>query len=222
VEPVRPLVLFGTGELARLVHAFLAAEGRAPVACTVDREYAASARLADLPVVPWEELPERYPPSEVAVLVAVGYRRVNRARAETVARVREAGYRLASYVHPSAIVAPDVEIRPNTIVFERVVVQPFVTLGADVVVWCSATIAHDSVVGDHCFLAPEAAVSGNVTIGAYSFVGLNATVRDGVTVGEGCVIGAGAVVKHDTAPGDVYPAVPTPAGSRSAADYDNL
>ncbi len=219
---MRPLVLFGAGELARLLHAFLAAEGRPPVACTVDSAHARAARLDGLPVVPWEELPAAHPPGEVDVLVAIGYRRVNRARAETVARVAAAGYALGSYVHPSAIVAAGVEIQPNTVLLERVVVQPFVRLGADVVIWSSVTIAHDSVIGDHCFLAPEAAISGNVTVGAYSFVGLNATVRDGVRIGEGCVIGAGAIVKSDTAAGEVFPAPATPRGARDASHYDNL
>ena len=219
---VKPVVLFGAGELARLVHAYLTAEGRPPVACTVDGEYAHAAQLADLPVVAWDDLPARFGPADVDVLVAIGYRRGNHARAEAFARVADAGYAHGLYVHPSAVVANDVALGPNTIVLERVVVQPFVTLGADVVIWSSATISHDSTIGDHCFLAPEAAVSGNVNIGAFSFIGLNATIRDGVTIGEGCIVGAGAIVKTDTLPGEVYPAASTPKGSKSASEYDNL
>jgi sugar O-acyltransferase (sialic acid O-acetyltransferase NeuD family) len=219
---VKPLVLFGTGDLARLALALLAEEGRSVVACTVDREFVGGAQLGELPVIAWEELPSRHPPGEVEVLVAIGYRRVNRARAEVFGRVRDAGYELGSYVHSSALVGRDVEVRPNTVIFERVVVQPFVELGEDVVIWSSATVAHDSKIGDHCFVGPQAAISGNVVLGNFSFVGLNATIRDGVTIGEGCVIGAGAIVKRDTEPGEVYPAKATERGSRKADEYDNL
>ena len=47
-------------------------------------------------------------------------------------------------------------------------------------------------------------VSGNVTIGDYCFVGVNATFRDGITVAPRCVIGAGALIMKDTEEGAVY------------------
>ena len=57
-----------------------------------------------------------------------------------------------------------------------------VALGDDVVLWSGAHVAHDSRIGDHCFIAPRAAIAGNVRRWQQSFIGVNATIRDGVTI----------------------------------------
>ena len=127
-EPVKPLVLFGAGELARLAYLAFTQNGREVVACTVSAELVERAELFELPVVAWEQLVSTHPPEDHELFVAVGYSAVNRHRAAICAGALDRGYRLASHVSPHAIVASDVEIRENTFLFEGVIVQPFVTL----------------------------------------------------------------------------------------------
>ncbi len=217
------VVIVGAGDLARLARAFFAEAGVLDVVgCAVDAAYLDGAALGELPVVAFEELERHFPPGEHEAFVAVGYRRVNAARADLCRRARAKGYRLATFVHPRAYVAPEARLGDNCIVFPGAVIEPFAALGDDVVVWSGAVIAHDTIVGDDCFFGPNASVSGKVTIGRGCFVGLNATLRDGISLGDGTVVGAGAVVKHDTRAGEVFPAVPTPVGPRSSDSYDDL
>src|SRR5207249_285761 len=82
-----------------------------------------------LPVVAFEELEQTHPPDSHALFVAVGYRRVNRGRRELFEEARARGYTLAVYRSPHAYVAPDVELRANTFLFEAAIIQPFVTMG---------------------------------------------------------------------------------------------
>jgi carbonic anhydrase/acetyltransferase-like protein (isoleucine patch superfamily) len=74
-------------------------------------------------------------------------------------------------------------------------------------------IGHDSVIGDHCFIGPNAVIAGRVKIGSHSFVGANSTIRNGVTIAPDCVIGAGAIILEDTRECGVYLAPETPAAS---------
>jgi sugar O-acyltransferase (sialic acid O-acetyltransferase NeuD family) len=220
---MKPLVLFGAGELARLAYLAFADDKRwSVVACTVSAPYVDDAQLFDLPVVAWEDLETTHPAADHALFVAVGYRRVNRHRRELCDEARARGYELATYASPDALIASDVQLAENTFVLGGSVIEPFVRLGRNVIVWSGALIAHDSTIGDNCFLAPRATIAGNVTLGDNCFVGVNATVRDGVTVAPDCVIGAGAVVKHDTQPGAVYSAQPTPMSGRPSSDLDDL
>jgi sugar O-acyltransferase (sialic acid O-acetyltransferase NeuD family) len=220
---VKPVVLFGAGELARLAYvAFTQDDEREVVACTVSRELVAETKLFDLPVVAWEELEAAYAPERHALFVAVGYRGVNRHRRDLCEEARRRGYELASHVSPKALVARDVEVGENTFVFEGVIVQAFATLGRNVILWSGAFVAHDSAIGDNCFIAPRAAIAGNVRIGENSFVGLNATIRDGVSIGPDCVIGAGAVIKHDAKRGEVYSAQATAASAVTSSELDRL
>jgi sugar O-acyltransferase (sialic acid O-acetyltransferase NeuD family) len=220
---VPDLVIFGIGSLGRLARHYFDADSEYAVrAFTVDG-VEAETEHDGLPLVSFDDLPNRYPPSEFELFVAVGYRQVNRGRAEVYRRALDRGYRLVTYVSSSAIVSPAATVGCNCFLFEGVIVQPFVSIGNDTVIWSGATVAHDTVVGDHCFLAPAASVSGNVVVGDYSFIGNNATVRDGVRLGEASVVGAGAVVKWDVPAGAILRAAGTqPLGDRSSADLDVL
>ena len=88
--------------------------------------------------------------------------------------------------------------------------QPFVKIGCDTVLWSGNHVGHHSVIGDHCFIASHAVISGRVHVGRSCFIGVNATLRDHITVGDRCIIGAGALLLADAAPEGVYMGDATP------------
>jgi sugar O-acyltransferase (sialic acid O-acetyltransferase NeuD family) len=217
---VKPLVLFGIGAVARMAHFLWTTDGgRDVVACTVDRDFLPGEPRFGLPVVPFDTVAERYPPSDFDLFVAVGYSRMNRFREERFARARALGYDLPSYVSSRATTWPDLVLGQNCLVMEEVVLQPFVRIGDDVILWSAAHVGHESVVRDHCFVSSHAVISGLVTVEPNCFLGSNATIRDGITIGRECVIGAGAVVMRDTEPRAVYAA---PRAQRLAVTSDRL
>jgi UDP-3-O-[3-hydroxymyristoyl] glucosamine N-acyltransferase len=118
------------------------------------------------------------------------------------------------------MVSEETRIGDNCFVFEANVIQPFVTIGNDVVLWSGNHIGHDVTIEDHVFIASHVVVSGNATIGARSFVGVNATFRDGVTVAPDCVIGAGASIMKDTVRGGVYAGPRTEPRERRSWELD--
>ena len=198
------VVLFGTGDFARIARVYLDADSEHEVvAFTAHRDRIAEPTFAGLPVVPFESLVETHPPGSHAMFVAVAYKGVNTVRAGIVAEAKAAGYPLVTYVNSTVRRWPETTIGEHCFIFEENVVQPFVTIGDDVILWSGNHIGHDSTIGDHCFIASHVVVSGNVTIGHSTFVGVNATFRDGITVGPRCVIGGGAVVMGDLEEGSV-------------------
>lgn len=205
----RPVVVFGAGDFARVAAHYLAVDSpHEVVAFCVHAQYVpAGARLNGLPVVALEQLAQTHPPAEYAVFVAIGFSRLNAARAEIVERLRGLGYELVSYCNSRAMRWDDTPLRDNTFVFEANVIQPFVTLGENVILWSGNHVGHDVTIGDHVFVASHAVISGNVTIGDHCFIGVNATIRDGITIAPRCIVGAGAVIMRDTEEGDVF-AVP--------------
>lgn len=212
------VVVFGAGDYARIAATYLDADSpHEVVAFTVNRDFIGDEdALLGRPVVAFEELVERYAPSDCAMLVAVGFSRVNQAREQAFNECKALGYELISYVSSKASVWHDVEIGENTFVFEENVVQPFVTIGDNVVLWSGNHIGHDTVIEDHVFIASHAVISGNVTIGHHTFVGVNATFRDAVKVAPRCVIGAAASVMRDTEEGDVLPGPRTEPSERKS------
>jgi UDP-3-O-[3-hydroxymyristoyl] glucosamine N-acyltransferase len=159
------LVVFGAGTLARLARRyFMRDTDYEIVACTVEGDYVPNSSLADLLVVPFEEIAESHPPDDHSLFVAVGYTQVNKRRAELFDICRSLGYVLPTLLSPRAHYWDDLRLGSNCFVFDGVVVEPQVQIGDDVIVWSGSQISHDSVIDDHCFLGPNAVVLGDVSI----------------------------------------------------------
>ncbi len=203
---MKDVVIFGLGDFAQVAQVCLTHDSPYNVAAfTADPEHLDDqTQLLGLDVVPFPDLTKTYPPDRFAMLVAVGFRKVNKARAEAVTRCKAQGYELISYLSSKATVWGQPNIGENCFILENNVIQPFATIGDDVILWSGNHIGHHVTIGDHCFLASHVVLSGRVKVGAYSFLGVNATVRDGVTIAPSCVIGAGALILEDTREAGVY------------------
>jgi sugar O-acyltransferase (sialic acid O-acetyltransferase NeuD family) len=202
---VADVVIFGAGDYGRVAHRYLVGDSPHRVlAFTVHRDYMPGPELDGVPIIPFEELPDRHAPGSVSMLVAAGFSKVNHVRASIFEECKALGYDFITYTSSKAMVWENVPIGPNTFVFEANVVQPGVEIGENVVLWSGNHIGHDSTIEDHCFIASHAVISGNCRIGHHTFIGVNATFRDGITVAPRCVIGAGALIMKDTVEGGVY------------------
>jgi sugar O-acyltransferase (sialic acid O-acetyltransferase NeuD family) len=205
----KPIVIVGTALLAEQMHFyFTGRQGRAVEAFAVDAEYLREDRFCGKPVLEFEEALRRFGPATHEVFIAIGFL-ATAERKSKFELVRERGYTLPSYVHPSASVAENVRVGANTLIQEQAVVAPFARLGEDVFLCPQVGINHHTRVGAHCFFAPAAVVAGDAEIGELCFIGTNATIRDRVRIGPRCVIGAGAVIMKDCAEGGVYPVART-------------
>lgn len=199
------LVIFGTGDIARLAHQYFTRDSdHRVVAFTVDRAFRTGDGFLDLPVVDFEDVALRYPPDRFRMFVAVSYVNMNHVRAGKYDAAKALGYDLASYVSSRCTWLTDHPAGDNCFILEDNTVQPFVRIGNDVTLWSGNHIGHDSVIEDHCFIASHAVVSGHVRVGAYSFIGVNATLRNSIALGAETLVGAGAVIMKDTAPKSVY------------------
>src|SRR4051812_204884 len=128
---MKNVVMFGTGDFARIAAVYLDEDSPYEVvAFTVNQEYIEDeTELLGRPIVPFECLAEHYPPAENAAFVAIGFSRVNQARAKVFQEMKDRGYELITYVHSGVKTWSSTEIGENTFIFEENVVQPFVQIG---------------------------------------------------------------------------------------------
>ena len=204
------IVLFGAGDIARLAHFYFTTDSpHEVVAFTVDSAYCHGAVFQGLPLVPFEGIVERYPPSEYAMFVALSYARMNQLRAEKYQQAKARGYSLVNYVSSRCSFLTRESIGDNCFILEDNTIQPFVAIGDDVTLWSGNHIGHDATIGDHTFISSHVVVSGHVKVGRRCFLGVNATLRNSIQLGDETLVGAGAVVMKSTKPKSVY------LGSRS-------
>ena len=199
------VVIFGTGDIGQLAHYYLTNDSPDEVvAFSADADYIDQNEYLGLPLVPFEEMVEKYPPSDFKMFVALSYSKLNEVRAQKFYEAKEKGYELISYVCSKSVIWDAAKIGENCFIFENQTIQPFVQIGDNVTLWSGNHIGHHSTIEDHCFLTSHCVVSGHVSIGAYSFLGVNCTLRDGISLAPRTVVGAGATVLKDTEEGGVY------------------
>lgn len=203
------VVIFGTGDIGHLAHYYMTHDSRFKIAAfCADGAFITGDNFLGLPLVPFDEILNTYPPDDFDMFVALSYSKLNKVRTEKYHMAKERGYRLVSYVCSRSVMWPDIEIGDNCFIFENQTIQPFVRIGNNVTMWSGNHIGHSSIIGDHTFLTSHVVVSGHVEIGHSSFLGVNATLRDGVKLAPFSVIGAGATIVKNTIEGGVYMGTP--------------
>jgi len=196
------LVIGGDSAFAQVAYEYFTHDSDYEVvAFSVEREYLKQDSLFGLPVVPFETLETTYAPGEHKFFAATVYTQANQLRTRLYQEARAKGFAPASYISSRAFVWRNCQIGEHCFIFENNVVQPFVRLGNNVILWSGNHIGHHSTIKDHCFFASHVVVSGFVEIGAYCFMGVNATVANNTTIGDNCTIGAGALVMSDVEDG---------------------
>jgi len=213
MQKTRKLLLLGDSAFAEVAYEYFTRDSAYDVVgFAVERPYLKREELFGLPVIALDEAVARFPPAEHDVYVAMVYTQLNRLRTRLSAEAKSMGYALASFISPQASVWPNVALGEHCFVFENNVVQPFVKLGNNVVLWSGNHIGHHSVIRDNVFVSSHVVVSGFCEVGANSFLGVNATLGNNVTIGEDCWLGPGLVLTQDAPANSIFrTSAPSPA-----------
>jgi len=167
-----------------------------------DKAAGAGGQINGHDVLTWQAFTEQSG-RNAAVAIAIADAAV---RQKLMARCAEAG------VAACEVRAPNVFAGDNVVVGEGAILQPFVTLTADVRIGRGfhaniySYVAHDCVIGDFVTFAPGVKCNGNVHIEDRAYIGTGAILRQGtpekpLVIGAGATIGMGAVVTKDVPAG---------------------
>jgi len=205
------IVIFGEGKYAEVTYYYLTNDSHHDVETfTADKNYITKKELFGLPVVPFEEIENKYPPTDFKMFVALGYQNLNKLRATKYFEAKDKGYELISYVNSRASNFGDVEIGDNCFILEDAVIQPCSKIGCNVSIWSGNIIGHHAFVGDHCYIAGNVIISGSTTIEPYCYIGVNATIGHEITIGRESFIGAGCLVTKNAGEKSVFITQNTP------------
>lgn len=195
---MKDLVIFGAGKIAEVVYYYARHEcGLNVKAFTVDATFAQGTGFDGLPLIAFEEIAEKFPPSEYDMFIALGYHDMNRLREQKCREAIAKGYKLISVISPKANVPSNVVVGANCFIMPPAIIHPCVTIEDNTFVWSGALVGHHSHIGANNWITSGANIGGGVTIGSNCFLAMNATIAHSVKLGHACFIGANALVtKH--------------------------
>lgn len=199
------VIIFGILDTAELAHWYLENDSEHEVvAFTVNQEYIKEDSFKGLPVVAFESLEDKYPPSQYKLFAPMTGRKMNQLREKIYRAGKEKGYEYISYISSKATVCGN-EIGENCFILEDNTLQPFTKIGNNVVLWSGNHIGHHGEIKDHVFFTSHVVMSGHCTIESHCFLGVNATIRDYSHLAKGTLLAMGAsLTKQNTEEWGVY------------------
>jgi sugar O-acyltransferase (sialic acid O-acetyltransferase NeuD family) len=197
--PARRILVYGVGQLAELAYYYFSIDSPHEVCgFVVDPEFSRASEFCGLPVIAPDLVIRNHSPRDVAMFVAISYTSMNHERRVKCDWARDNGYELISYVSTRATTFENLRIGDNCFILEDNTIQPFVTVGNNVIMWSGNHIGHHSVIEDDVFITSHCVVSGNCTVGRGSFLGVNCTIQNGIRVSEKSFVGPRTLVRTDT------------------------
>lgn len=199
------VVIFGILDTAELAHYYLEHDSEHKVAAfTVNREYLKEESFKGVPLVAFEDVENFFPPSDYAFFAPMTGRNMNRNREAIYLAAKSKGYNCISYISSHATILDRSVVGENCFILEDNTIQPFTTIGNNVVLWSGNHIGHHGQIKDNVFFTSHVVLSGHCTVEPYSFFGVNSTIRDYTHIAQGTLVGMSAAITKETEEWGIY------------------
>ena len=213
------IIIFGIEDFAELAHYYLENDSNHEVvAFAVNEKYLPdNLRFCGLPIVAFENIEQLYLPNDYKFFAPMSPNKMNRLREQIYLAIKAKGYELITYISSKATLFGN-KIGDNCFILENNTIQPFTTIGNNVILWSGNHIGHHSVIKDHIMFTSHVVLSGHCVVEDYCTLGVNATIRDGITLSEGTFVAMSASVTKTTEPWGLYKGIPAIKYDKSTKD----
>lgn len=190
------IVILGAGAAARMCAYILGLDEAVEVVGFTDNDDSRRGELiSGLPILgPDEQLSQLYEEGVHHAVIGVGDPDL-RYRLRLL--VEELGFKLTGAVHPTAVIAPDVDIAENAIVLPGAILADNPVIGSNVFVGQGVVVGHGANVASDCLVGGRSAIGADVTIEERALIGWGAVIGPSCKVGKGAAVATGATVVSD-------------------------
>lgn len=139
------------------------------------------------------------------IFIAIGN---NNVREKIQDKLLKAGANIPVLIHPSAVIAEQVELGEGTVVMAGAVINCCTKIGRGCIINTGATIDHDNYLDDYVHISPGVHTAGTVKIGKGTWLGIGSVISNNICIASNCKVGAGAVLLKDILETGTYVGVP--------------
>lgn len=170
---------------------------------TINEKFITRTIFDGFTVYPFEELSKVFPPEKANILLTIGYGDMNDLRMEKYNEIKEKGYELINFIHPSAIVDCE-SIGDANIVLENVILAQGTSVGSGNIIWGNVHLAHGASINNFNFLGCNSLLGGEARIENNCFLGLSAVIGSARKLASYTFVGIGANVNVNSVEYDVF------------------
>lgn len=197
VNKERPIIVIGAGGHSKVIIDTLLLNKKKIIGILDNDKKLIGKKILGVSVLGDDSYIEKYRPNEVFLVNAVASIKTLVLRKKIYDFFVNRGFSFTKVIHEKAVVSPFAKLSEDAQVFAGAVVQPGCVVGINSIINTRASIDHDTVIGEHCHIAPGCVLSGFVTVGNYTHIGTSSVVIQSINIGKSVLIGAGAVVLKD-------------------------
>lgn len=195
-----PLIMLGAGGHAKVLYALAIAAKRKVVGVCDPRLARDDQKMwQGLPVLGGDDILENVDPCQIGLINGIGQLVGNLMRERIHKKMQQAGFCFPVLIHPTAWIAPSVDLADGVQIMAGAVIQPDCTIGQNTIINTCASVDHDCIIGANVHVAPGAILCGGVQVGAGAFIGAGAVVIQELEVGAEAVVGAGTTLTRSLA-----------------------
>lgn len=118
----------------------------------------------------------------------------NAARKKIYQELKSMGARLATIVHPTAIISRDVVTGAGCFIGAGAIVNNGTNIGPVSIINTGSIVEHDNEIGCAVHVAPGTTTAGRVKVEDLAFIGVGSTILPDIIVGQAVMVGAGSTV----------------------------
>jgi acetyltransferase-like isoleucine patch superfamily enzyme len=199
------LLIYGNGPKAKLLYAY-AKRSMDVCGFTVDDHciLPGESLFCGLPLVPFSEVEQIFPPDSCEMIVAIGYEQMNGLRQQKIAEAAAKGYPFTSFVHETLIRHEEMLIGDNCIILDHVSIHPGTRIEHGSFIDSNVNIGQNCHIKAMNWISAGVSVGQDTVLGTNCFVGANASIEAGIEVSERTYIAANLALGWNTEPDDVF------------------
>jgi hypothetical protein len=132
---MKPVLIFGAGQIAHVFAAYLEASGYKVAAFVVDRKYLHESAFEGCRVEAFEDVERYCAPTDHQFTIGMSFKRLNAQRAAKFDAMRLKGYEPLTFIDRRASVDPTAKIGAGSFIMQGNVIEPYARVGENTILW---------------------------------------------------------------------------------------
>lgn len=185
---MRRLLIIGAGGHGRSVAEAVLLANEYELVGFVDDSWPDNSAVWEYPILGDTDNLASYRKQVDSAIVAIGN---NAVRAKLQSRLVDTGMKIATIIHPRAVVSPRAALGEGSAIMAGAIVGTEARLGLGVIVNCGAVVDHHCRVGDFAHLGVDASMAGGSVLCGSAWMQAGSSLGYQVEVSPGDIIGPG-------------------------------